>query len=128
MLFLLCGCGEYQPVWREQVLPSGEHIKVTSFNLVWGADHDEHALGGDCFSMEYVAAKANADPESRAQEAVAVFELMRPVSELWGFRSAELAAFPTAARKGHYELYLFSRGADGKWSFSVQPRKVFASD
>ena len=122
------GCGDYQGVWREQKLPSGRSVKVTSFNLVWGAEHDDHALGGDCFSMEYVVAKPEADPRSRAQEAVEVFELMRPASELWGFNSAELAAFPTVARKGHYDLYLFARGADGKWSFTVQPRKVFAND
>ena len=128
MLSVLCGCGDYQPVWREQRLPSGGSVKVTSFNLVWGAEHDDHAIGGDCFSMEYVTARPNDDPKSRAKEAVEVFELIRPASELWGFRSAEVACFPTVNRKGHYDLYLFVREADGKWSFTVQPRKVFAND
>jgi hypothetical protein len=128
VLIILCGCGDYQPVWRVQRLASGVDVKVKSFNLVWGADHDDHALGGDCFSMEYVTANPEADPKSRAQEAVEVFELMRPVSELWGFKTAELAGFPTVVRKGHYDFYLFVREANGKWSFTVQPRKVFAND
>jgi hypothetical protein len=128
VLVALCGCGEYHSVWREQRLPSGKSIRVTAFNLVWGADHDDHALGGDCFSMEYVTSSPDADPKSHALEAVEVFELMRPASELWGFKSAELAGFPTVDRKGHYDFYLFVRDAEGKWSFTVEPRKVFAND
>jgi hypothetical protein len=128
LLAALCGCGVYHSPWREQRLPSGRHVKVTSFNLVWGAEHDDHALGGDCFSIEYVTTKPEADPKTRAQEAVEVFELIRPVAELWGFKSAELAGFPTVVRKGHYDFYLFVRGANGEWSFTVEPRKVFAND
>jgi hypothetical protein len=101
---------------------------VTSFNLVWGAEHDEHTIGNDCFSMEYVTAEPEADSKSRDQEALEVFELIRPPSELWGFNSAEMASFPTVDRKGHYSLYVFRREADGKWSFTVEPRKVFAND
>jgi len=128
VLALASGCGDYPGVWREQRLPSGGTVKVTAFNLVWGADHDEHALGGDCFSLEFVSADPGADPAALGREAQAVFELVRPVSELWGFRSAQLAGFPTPKRKGPYALYLFTRGADGRWTYSVERRKVFASD
>ncbi len=128
MFIFLWGCGDYRSPWHEERLPSGKAIKVTSFNLVWGAEHDDHALGGDCFSLEYVTANPDADPQTRGQEAVEVFELIRPVSELWGFKSAQLAGFPTVDRKGRYDFYIFVRDANGKWSFTSEKRKVFASD
>lgn len=78
--------------------------------------------------MEYVTADPDADAKAHEQEAREVFELIRPVSELWGFKSAEVAGFPTVNRKGRYDWYLFSQAADGKWSFSVEQRKVFATD
>ncbi len=124
----LCGCGEYRGVWHEQKLPSGRIVKVTSFNLVWGVEHDERDPGKDCFSMEYVMADPDADAKAHEQEVREVFELIRPVSELWGFKSAEVAGFPTVNRKGRYDWYLFVREADGKWSFKVESRKVFATD
>lgn len=127
-LFFLTGRGDYKPVWHEERLASGATVKVTSMNLVWGADHDDHALGGDCFSMEYATATPDADPKSKDEEVQEVFELIRPASELWGFKSAEVARFPTITRKGHYDLYEFVRGSDGKWSFTEEPRKVFATD
>jgi len=126
--FCLCGCGEYRSVWHEQRLSSGRSVKVTALNLVWGVEHDERDTGKDCFSMEYVTADPNADATTHEQEANEVFELIRPVSELWGFKSAEVAGFPTVNRKGRYDFYLFRREADGKWSFTVESRKVFATD
>jgi hypothetical protein len=38
-LFYLAG-GETRPVFRDQILPHGKTVKVTSFYLVWGVDHD----------------------------------------------------------------------------------------
>ena len=128
ILLCLCGCGEYRSVWHEQKLPSGRSVKVTSLHLVWGAEHDERDPGKDCFAMEYVMADPAGDAKTHEQEVREVFELIRPVSELWGFKSAEVAAFPTADRKGRYDWYLFVREADGKWSFKVESRKVFAND
>ena len=37
----LIGCSETHSIWHDQVLPSGKSIRVTSFNLVWGVEHDE---------------------------------------------------------------------------------------
>jgi hypothetical protein len=34
------GACSNQPIWRDQVLASGKTIKVMSFNLVWGMEHD----------------------------------------------------------------------------------------
>lgn len=125
----LAGCGEtYRHVWHEETLSSGAKIKVTSFNLVWGAEHDDHALGGDCFSIEYVVSDPGADVQHREAEAALVFELLRPVSEQWAFSSAQMLAFPTLERRGRYDLYLFERQADGHWSSKRTERKVFATD
>jgi hypothetical protein len=57
-----------------------------------------------------------------------MFELIRPVSELWGLKVAEVSAFPTVQRKGKYFIYVFSRGAEGKWRFERKPAKVFVND
>jgi len=110
------------------MLPSSKSVKVTSFNLVWGVEHDDRDPRKDCFALEYVTAKPEADPKAREQEALEVFELIRPVSELWGLDIATLAGFPTVDRKGHYDMYVFRRAADGKWSCTVHPSKVFAND
>jgi hypothetical protein len=57
-----------------------------------------------------------------------MFELIRPISELWGLKTAEVSAFPSVERKGKYFQYAFSRGPDGKWNFERKPAKVFAND
>src|SRR5215472_7773854 len=86
---LLAGCdGPFRTPWHPETLASGETIKVTSFNLVWGAEHDDHVLGKDCFAIEYVTSLADADAKRREAEAAEVFELVRPASEQWGFREA----------------------------------------
>jgi hypothetical protein len=41
---------------------------------------------------------------------------------------ATLAAFPILERKGHYDLYIFERAADGRWSFKRSDMKVFANE
>ena len=125
---LLAGCGASRPIWHDQKLPSGKTIKVTSFNLVWGVEHDERDTNKDSFALEYVSADAQAEATRREAEATEVFELIRPISEQWGFRSASIAGFPSVERKGRYDLYWFQRQADGRWSFTRSERKVFAND
>lgn len=121
-------CGESRPIWHDQVLPSGKTVKVTSFNLVWGVEHDDRDASKDCFALEFVSANPGADEAVREREALDVFELIRPASELWGLKTASVSGFPSVERKGRYEIFTFTRGADGKWSFTRQSAKVFAND
>ena len=129
----VAGCdGPFRTPWHAERLPSGTVIKVTAFELVWGnePDHpDDHTLGGDCLSMEYVMADPNADASRREAEARQAFDaLARTASEQWQFRSAELLAFRQLERKGRYDFYEFERASDGQWSFRREERKVFATD
>jgi hypothetical protein len=129
VLVLVAGCdGPFRTLWHGENLASGGSVKVTSFNLVWSVEHDDRDVSKDCFAIEYVTAIARADVAQREAEAAQVFELIRPVSEQWGLRSAQMAAFPLLERKGHYDLYLFERQADGHWSFKRSDTKVFATD
>ena len=128
MLPALMNCGDYHQVWHNQVLPSGKMVKITSFHLVWGVEHDERDPGKDCFALEFVFTNPQADPQVHEQEAWEVFELIRPISELWGFNTATLAGFPTTQRKGAYDLFVFNRPPDGKWSSQRYSAKVFAND
>ena len=126
---LLSGCSDhFRPVWHDHQLPSGKTIKVTSFNLVWGVEHDERDGSKDCFALEYVSANPQAEPAGREAEAAEVFELVRPISEQWGFRVVSMAGFPTLERKGKYDMYLFERKPDGRWSSMRSEAKVFSSD
>ena len=129
MLAFATGCDDhFRTLWHGEALPSGGTIKVTSFNLVWGMEHDDRDVSKDSFAIEYVSAIPGADTVRREAEALHAFELMRPLSERWGFRTASLAAYPTLKRKGHYDLYLFEQAADGHWSFTRSDMKVFAND
>jgi hypothetical protein len=130
VLALACvpACGGHRPIWHDQKLLSGRTVKVTSFNLVWGVEHDERDTTKDCFALEYVSGDPQADPRRREAEATEVFELIRPVSEQWGFQTASIAGFPTVERKGKYDLYWFERKADGRWSFTRSEMKVFVND
>jgi len=132
LLFAGCGDGPFRTPWHAEQLPSGATIKVTAFQLVWGNETghpDEHTMGGDCLSMEYVMAEVAADVSQREAEAQQAFDkLVRAASEQWGFRTAELSAFPRLERKGHYDFYEFQRAADGHWSFKREDRKVFATN
>jgi len=123
------GCDEhFHTLWHGEQLPSGGMVKVTSFNLVWGIEHDDRDVRKDSFAIEYVTAIPGADAVRRDAEALQVFELVRPASETWGFRTATLAAFPKLERKGRYDLYAFEQAADGRWSFKRSEMKVFAND
>lgn len=86
------------------------------------------ATPGRTASPWSISANPQADAQKREREALEVFELIRPTSELWGFTSAELSGFPTLTRKGHYYFYAFNRGPDGKWSCTASARKVFSTD
>jgi hypothetical protein len=111
----LAACSS-RPIWHDQVLPSGKTIKVTSFNLVWGIEHDDRDASKDCLALEFVSSNPAADPAAQEREAWEVFELIRPASELWQFKSAYLSAFPTLEHRGRHSICTFTRGADGKWS------------
>ena len=124
------GCDDhFRTLWHGEKLASGNMIKVTSFNLVWGTEHDDRDVGQDSFAIEYVTALPGADATLRETEAAEVFAaLVRTASEQWGFHTASLAAFPRLERKGRYDLYLFRRGSDGAWSYTRSEPKVFATD
>ena len=57
-----------------------------------------------------------------------VFELIRPISEQWGFTTASVAAFPSPERSGKYAVFTFSRSSDGRWSVSQTAAKVFNTE
>jgi hypothetical protein len=124
LVLLLTGCngeGPFRTAWHPEKLASGSTIKVTALDLVWGAGHgdDDHVMGSDSFKITYVTALSNADIPQRDAEALQAFELVRPVSEQWGLRSAEVAAIPTLEHVGAYDLYEFQQKPDGSWSFIV---------
>ena len=125
LVLLLAGCngepGPFRTAWHPEKLASGSTIKVTAFDLVWGAGHgdDDHVMGPDCFKITYVTALSGADIAQRDAEALQVFELVRPVSEQWALRSAEVAAIPTLEHTGPYDVYEFQQKPDGSWSFVI---------
>lgn len=125
-LLSLAGCGgdgPFRTPWHAETLASGKTVKVTSFNLVWGAEQDpEHTLGKDCFAIAFVMSDAHADVAARDAEAAEVFELVRPASEQWGFSEATVSAIPTLDYRGQYDLYWYRQGADKRWSATLIER------
>jgi hypothetical protein len=126
-VFLFSGPG-VRTIFHDQVLPSGKVIKVTMCNFAWGVEHDERHLKDDCFVLEYVSTVSHTDLAAVDRETVEAFELIRPVSELWGLNVANVCAFPAIQRKGKYFIYVFSRNSGGKWDFERKPAKVFIND
>lgn len=116
------------PLFREQRLPSGRIIKVTSFLLAWGVEHNERFPEQDSLSLDYVSSVPGADSASIDQEAIEVFELVRPASEQWGFKSATLSAFPSTTRKGQYYIFAFKQAPNGSWFFQRSAAKVHIND
>ncbi len=115
----VAGCdGPFRTPWHAETLASGGSIKVTSFNLVWGSEHDEHVLGQDCFAIEYVTSYPDADEKRREAEAAEAFELVRPVSEQWGFRRSHRRGNPDARRQ---KVSTISTGTrrQGRWPLVV---------
>jgi hypothetical protein len=119
---------DYEPPFRERMLASGKTVKVTSFHLLWGIDHDDRHSRDDAFGLEYASGAPLDDLEALDAEVLQVFELMRPVSEQWDFDVATISAFPTTKRKGQYYLYSFKRAEHGTWGFERSPAKVFVND
>jgi len=113
---LLLGCRGSQPLWREQTLPSGKQVKILSMLLAWGAEHDERFPDQDCFTLAFVTTRSPSDAQALELEAREVFEFIRPISEQWGFKSATVTAFRSPKPERHYDLFIFKRSEDGKWS------------
>ena len=129
LLSLCLGCTvDLQQPTHEQRLPSGKTVLVTSCVLAWGVEHGERHAREDAFALEYVTSLLPSGPDQLDQEALEVFELIRPVSEQWSLNSASVSAFPSAERSGKYEIFAFSRGADGRWSPSRRSAKVFNTE
>lgn len=120
--------GNQSAIFREQRLASGKIIKVTSFLLAWGIEHNERFPEQDSLSLEYVSSMPDADSELIDKEALEVFELVRPISEQWGFKNATLSAFPSTARKGQYYIFSFKQTPNGSWSFQRSTAKVHIND
>jgi hypothetical protein len=133
LLLALClGCGDSLEGFRqptlEQRLASGKVIKVTSCILVWGVEHGERHANQDSFALEYVTSISPSATQELDGEALEVFELIRPISEQWGFSTASVAAFTSVERTGKYDVFNFSRSSDGRWSFSRTSAKVFNTE
>ena len=132
LLLALClGCGEtggFTPPTLDQRLPSGKVIKVTKCLLVWGVEHGERHLDQDSFALEYVSALPPEAGKELDQEALEAFELIRSISEQWRFSTASVSAFTSAERTGKYNLFAFSRQADGRWSVNRTAAKVYNTE
>ena len=126
-VFLLIG-PQVRTISHDVVLPSGKVIKVTACHFAWGVEHKERDASHDSFVLEYVSTVPHTDLAAVDRETVETFELIRPISELWGLARASVSAFPSVQRKGRYLLYAFSRSSDGRWTFERKPAKVFVSD
>lgn len=116
------GCGgDFHEPWREQKLPGGGSVKVKSLQIAWGVEHDEpRKPERDCFVLQFVYNAPNAGDDGHAREAKDVFELIHPISEQWGFSSAELMAYASTEPDRHYDLFFFERTPDGKWSSRLE--------
>jgi hypothetical protein len=110
------------------VLASGKAVDVTLCTFAWGIEHAERDVRKDCFVLEYVSTVPHSDASAVDRETSEVFELIRPVSELWGLDAAQVSAFPTVERKGKYLQYFMSRKPDGAWAYERKEAKVFIND
>jgi hypothetical protein len=116
-----CGDGVFHEPWREQKLPNGQSVKIKGLLMAWGVEHDEpRRPEQDCFVLQFVYNAPAAGAEAHEREAKDVFELIRPLSEQWGFTNAEVMAYATVEPDRHYDLFFFERGADGKWSTRLE--------
>jgi hypothetical protein len=125
LLAAACFDGPFRQPFREQRLPSGGVIKITSCLLAWG---DDHGPAGDAFELEYVSAIPSSQTEHREREAREAFELIRPVAEQLGLADASVAAFTTLERTGRYDLFIFTRSTTTTWSIRHEERKVHIND
>ena len=126
LLLFGAGCEEPAGLWRLQRLPSGRLLEVSSAQLVWGDDHGERLASEDCFQLSYVTSEPAASQAARDREAVEAFELIRPLSELWGFDRATLLSYPARRSPRIFDLYAFRRAGNGGWEWTrtrVEPPK-----
>jgi hypothetical protein len=132
LLKLSCvGCSEaggFSQPTLEQRLASGKSIRVTSCLLVWGVEHGERHPDQDSYALEYVSALPSTAGKELDQEALEAFELIRPVSEQWGFSRASVSAFTSVERTGTYNIFNLSRSPDGRWSFTRNAAKVYNTE
>ncbi len=122
--FIYLLSGDIVPVFHDQVVPSGKTFKIVACNFVWGSEHSDRNANKDCFALEYVSPTPNSDPSGREREVGEIFELIRPVSELWKLDKAEIHAFVSTNRKDGYDVYFFTRNSDGKWTLNQHPTKI----
>ena len=125
--FLLIG-PQIRTISHDVVLPSGKVIKVTACHFAWAVEHEERHLSQDSFVLEYVSTVPHLDQAAVDRETMETFELIRPISELWGLNVANMSAFPSIQRKGKYFSYAFSLNLEGKWNFERKLAKVFVND
>jgi len=122
---LSTGCvgdpGPFRTLVREQRLPSGKTVRVLSCQLAWGVEHDERHPDQDGFALEYLSAVPRVPAQGLEFEVLDVFELIRPISEQWGFSSATVSALRTPERTGTYDVFGFTRSAAGTLSHKSQP-------
>lgn len=126
-LFFFSG-PQVRSISHKVVLPSGKTVEVTMCNFAWGVEHAERDVQKDSFVLEYVSTVPHTDLAAVDRETLEVFELIRPVSELWGLDVANVSAFPTVDRRGKYFIYLFSQDLGGNWTFHRKEAKVFIND
>jgi len=125
--FLLVG-PQIRAIAHDVALPSGKVIQVTACHFAWGVEHGERHLSHDSFVLEYVSTVSHIDQAAVDRETMETFELIRPISELWGLNVANVSAFPTIQRQGKYFMYAFSRNLEGQWHFERTLAKVFVTD
>ena len=116
LLALACtvSCQDYSSeMTRNQVLSSGKTVKLLGVHFGFGSQENK---GNDSFTVEYSITNPKADDATKDKEAWDVFELIRPVSEQWGLKEAEVSAFPTPQHKGAYTFYRFRHSTEGKWA------------
>ena len=119
LLAVSIGCfgpGSPRTLTREQRLPSGRPVKIISCTLAWGIEHDERHPDQDGFAVEYLSTVPREPSKELEREVLEVFELIRPISEQWGFSSASVSALRTPERTGTYDAFGFTRSASGTWS------------
>jgi hypothetical protein len=75
----------------------------------------------DSFALEYLSSVPREPRAGLDREVEEVFELIRPVSEQWGFSIASVTALRTPERTGTYDAFVFRRSAAGTWSHESQP-------
>ena len=122
-LVVAAGCGTdggFRTLTHEQRLASGRVVKVVSCLLAWGVEHDERHPDQDAFALEYLSALPREQPRQLEQEALEVFELIRPLSEQWGLKLATVAALRTPERTGTWDVFVFRRSESGDWSHTLQ--------